>query len=87
MDAGHIAMRDMIETMTPILDSSARGETLWLNNLQFTFERAGHMTETYFTFSYSPLRNEDGDITGFIAPVRPMPKGITHLFLCVLFRW
>ncbi|MBC8092741.1 MAG: PAS domain-containing protein, partial [Pseudonocardia sp.] len=45
------------------------GEATWDEGLQLMLERSGYLEETYHTFSYSPLRAEDGRVAGFLCVV------------------
>jgi signal transduction histidine kinase len=40
------------------------GEPTFSSDLLLLMERSGYLEETYFTFSYSPIRDERGDIGG-----------------------
>lgn len=40
------------------------GESTWSDNLQLFMHRSSYVEETYFTFSYSPVRDETGGIGG-----------------------
>jgi PAS domain S-box-containing protein len=46
-----------------------RGEATWSNDLLLMLERNGYPEECYFTFSYSPIRDESGNIGGVFTPV------------------
>jgi len=46
-----------------------RGEATWSDDLLLMLERNGYPEECYFTFSYSPIRDELGDIRGVFTPV------------------
>ncbi len=46
-----------------------RGEATWSNDLLLMLERSGYPEECYFTFSYSPIRDESGQIAGVFTPV------------------
>ncbi len=46
-----------------------RGEATWSNDLLLLLERNGYAEECYFTFSYSPIRDESGGIGGVFTPV------------------
>src|SRR5690242_13722181 len=46
-----------------------RGEATWSNDLLLLLERNGYSEECYFTFSYSPIRDESGGIGGVFTPV------------------
>ena len=47
----------------------ATGEATWDEGLQLFLERSGFPEETYHTFSYSPLHQEDGTIAGMFCVV------------------
>lgn len=47
-----------------------RGEATWSDNLLLVLERNGYPEEGYFTFSYSPVRDESGGVGGVITPVQ-----------------
>lgn len=41
-----------------------RGEATWNERVLLVMERKGYREDTYFTWSYSPIRDEDGQIAG-----------------------
>ena len=45
------------------------GEATWDESLQLFLERSGYLEETYHTFSYSPLADDDGRIAGMLCVV------------------
>ena len=47
-----------------------RGEATWSDNLLLELERNGYPEECYFTFSYSPIRDESGGVGGVFTPVQ-----------------
>jgi PAS domain S-box-containing protein len=47
-----------------------RGEATWSENLLLELERSGYPEECYFTFSYSPIRDESGGVGGVFTPVQ-----------------
>ncbi|HTB19204.1 MAG TPA: PAS domain-containing protein, partial [Bryobacteraceae bacterium] len=47
-----------------------RGEATWSENLLLELERNGYPEECYFTFSYSPIRDETGGVGGVFTPVQ-----------------
>lgn len=56
---------DVWDEIKPLIDRAMAGETIRLENLHLTMTRNGYEEDTYWTFSYSPLR--DGDlIAGFL---------------------
>src|SRR5580704_17652482 len=44
------------------------GETSFLENQRMFLDRNGYLEETFFTFSFSPIR-DDGDVAGLFHPV------------------
>lgn len=45
------------------------GESTWDTALLLFIERAGYVEESYHTFSYSPLRDDDGRVVGLLCVV------------------
>ncbi|MFD5714540.1 SpoIIE family protein phosphatase [Streptomyces pharetrae] len=45
------------------------GEATWDEGLLLFLERSGYREETYHTFSYSPLRDDSGDVVGMLCVV------------------
>ncbi|MFE3636609.1 SpoIIE family protein phosphatase [Streptomyces sp. NPDC059168] len=45
------------------------GEATWDEGLLLLLERSGYSEETYHTFSYSPLRDDVGDVVGMLCVV------------------
>lgn len=57
------------ETIGPLLEGvKAKGEAILLEDQLFLLEKEGSKKERYFTFSYSPLRDQ-GDVTGVLTIV------------------
>ena len=50
--------------ITPLVDAALRGEATWSENLPLVLERNGYREDCWFTFSYSPLRDESGKVAG-----------------------
>ncbi|GCE07265.1 ATP-binding protein [Dictyobacter aurantiacus] len=58
------------DVIGPMLDGVMRdGKATWSENLPLLIKRSGFMEESYFTFSYSPMRGEDGSIAGIFTAV------------------
>ena len=54
----------------PMLDGvMSRGEATRSDDLPLYLERHGYAEECYFTFSYSPIRDETGGVGGVFTPV------------------
>ncbi|BBX71229.1 SpoIIE family protein phosphatase [Mycolicibacterium psychrotolerans] len=45
------------------------GDATWDASLLLFLERSGYLEETYHTFSYSPLRDDTGDVVGMLCVV------------------
>src|SRR5438445_7812274 len=45
------------------------GETSFLEDQRMFLDRNGYLEETFFTFSFSPIRDETGGISGLFHPV------------------
>ncbi|RYG88967.1 MAG: response regulator [Alphaproteobacteria bacterium] len=52
------------DDIKPLIDRALAGEATWSENLPLTMERKGFREETWWTFSYSPIRNDAGAIAG-----------------------
>jgi len=58
-------------TIGPMLDGVLhRGDSTWSDDLLLLLERHGYAEECYFTFSYSPIRDQAGKIVGVFTPVK-----------------
>jgi PAS domain S-box-containing protein len=57
------------DTMAPLARRVLDGEALFFENFQLTVERHGYPEQAWFTFSYSPLRDEAGAIRGLLCTV------------------
>lgn len=52
------------DDIKPLIDRALAGEATWSENLPLTMERNGFPEDTWYTFSYSPIRDDDGHIAG-----------------------
>ncbi|OBX19057.1 hypothetical protein A9995_07865 [Erythrobacter sp. QSSC1-22B] len=52
------------DDLTPLVESALQGRASWLEDLPLTMNRHGYDEATWFTFSYSPVRGESGEICG-----------------------
>jgi hypothetical protein len=48
----------------PMMDSARLGAPTWVQDAHVPLRRRGFLEECYFTFSYSPVRNEVGQVEG-----------------------
>ena len=50
--------------IVPLVNRALAGEGTWIEDLALVMRRSGHDEDVAFTFSYSPARNDSGDIAG-----------------------
>ena len=55
--------------ISPLIDAAMAGEATYRENLPLTMNRHGHDEDTWFTFSYSPVRDESGQVAGMFCAV------------------
>jgi signal transduction histidine kinase len=52
-----------------VFDQALAGQTSYLENQRMFLDRYGFLEETFFTFSFSPIRDEAGRVAGLFHPV------------------
>jgi PAS domain S-box-containing protein len=57
---------DVWNDIEPLVDQTFRGETCTFKDLPLLMTRNGYPEETWWTFSYSPIRNEAGEVEGLL---------------------
>ena len=55
--------------ISPLIDSAMAGEATYREDLPLLMNRRGFDEQTWFTFSYSPVRDEEGAIAGMFCAV------------------
>lgn len=55
--------------ISPIIDSALEGQSSYFEDLPLSIERAGHREDAWFTFSYSPVHDDQGIIAGMYCSV------------------
>jgi PAS domain S-box-containing protein len=55
---------DIWDDIKPLIDQAVSGEATWSENLPLTMERHGEPEQTWWTFSYSPVRDDENRIGG-----------------------
>ena len=55
-------------------ERASAGETAFLMNERIFLDRFGYLEETFFTFSFSPIRDESGGVGGLFHPVIEMTQ-------------
>ncbi|MFC6478419.1 PAS domain-containing protein [Pseudomonas asuensis] len=56
------------EELAPIVDSVYNGTSIHMDDITLTMHRHGYPEETHFAFSYTPVRDEYGQVAGFFCP-------------------
>lgn len=54
------------DDIEPLIDAAFRGETSTFREMPLTMTRKGHPEETWWSFSYSPVRDELGAVAGML---------------------
>lgn len=52
------------DDVEPLVRAALAGEATWSENLHLVLERNGYPEDCWFTFSYSPVYDEDGSVVG-----------------------
>jgi PAS domain S-box-containing protein len=60
---------ELWDDLRPLLERARSGETVVAKDRPFQIERRGYLETVYFDISYSPARNDDGDIEGVVCIV------------------
>lgn len=53
------------DDLIPLIDRALQGEATYCENMPLLMMRKGYPEQTWFTFSYSPIRDDSGSIAGF----------------------
>jgi two-component sensor histidine kinase len=53
----------------PLADRAYAGEATFIEDFSLVVHRSGFPEQTYFTFCYSPIRDDDGELAGFLDTV------------------
>ena len=68
--AGREVWPEIWHIIGPMLEGVlTRGEATWSDDQLLVLSRGGYPEECYFTFSYSPIRDEDGAVCGVFCAV------------------
>lgn len=55
---------DIWEQISPIVERTMAGEGSWHDDLLIPMQRHGYLEEAWFSFSYTPIRDENGSVAG-----------------------
>jgi PAS domain S-box-containing protein len=64
------------DKILPIAEGALRGEASYLEDLPYTLLRKGFPEQTWFTFSYSPIRIEGGKVGGVFCIIQETTKRV-----------
>ncbi|SIQ90247.1 sensor histidine kinase [Maribacter ulvicola] len=53
-----------------------KGESIWRENLMIPIHRNGRLEDVYWTFSYSPVKNEVGEVSGVLVIVTETTEAV-----------
>lgn len=66
------------QEITPYVQQAYAGEPVLLEDMPLVIERNGHPEETYFTFSYTPIRGPDHQVAGFFCACIETTPQVMH---------
>lgn len=55
---------EIMDDIDPILDRAYAGEGTYMDDIAFVMLRKGYPEETHFSFSYTPIRGDGGEVVG-----------------------
>ena len=55
--------------ISPLIDAAMTGQAIYREDLPLVMNRKGYDEQTWFTFSYSPIRDESGEVAGMFCAV------------------
>jgi PAS domain S-box-containing protein len=61
--------REIHADLAPLIDAALAGESIYRENLPLSVNRQGYDEAAWFTFSYSPLHDEEGHVAGVFCAV------------------
>ncbi len=68
---GAVIWSEIWDTIGPRLNKIMdTGESVWEDNQLLLLARHGYLEETYWTYSYSPIRDESGEIVGIFSAIK-----------------
>jgi PAS domain S-box-containing protein len=67
--SGREGWSEIWDDLAPLVDNVFKGNSTWAEDLPLNIKRHGFEEETYFTFSYSPILDESGDVGGLFCAV------------------
>jgi len=65
----HDIWSEIWSDISPLIQAAMAGEATYREDLPLLMNRRGYAEQTWFTFSYSPVRNESGEVAGMFCAV------------------
>src|SRR6185295_8078193 len=65
----HDTWSEIWQDISPLIDAAMSGEATYREDLPLLMNRRGYDEQTWFTFSYSPVRDENGKVAGMFCAV------------------
>ena len=62
--------------ISPLIDAAMSGEATYREDLPLLMNRKGYDEQTWFTFSYSPVRDESGKVAGMFCAVEETTRRV-----------
>jgi PAS domain S-box-containing protein len=72
----HDVWAEIWPDISPLIHAAMAGEATYREDLPLTMNRRGFDEETWFTFSYSPVRDESGRVAGMFCAVAETTKTV-----------
>jgi two-component sensor histidine kinase len=67
---------DVWDDILPLIRQALSGEAVWREDLPLVMTRNGYDEETWFTFSYSPVRDDTGRVVGMLNTVTETTQSV-----------
>lgn len=67
--SGRLGWAEIWKDLSPLVETVFNGQSTWSEDQLLYINRRGHIEETYFTFSYSPVVDESGTVNGLFCAV------------------
>jgi PAS domain S-box-containing protein len=72
-----VTWQETWEQLKPIAQKALDGESTYIEDFMITIDRHGYLEDAYFTFCYSPVRDEQGTIVGILDTVTETTAQVT----------
>jgi PAS domain-containing protein len=72
----HDVWSEIWPDISPLIDAAMSGEATFREDLPLVMNRKGYDEQTWFTFSYSPVRDESGKVAGMFCAVEETTRRV-----------